>query len=379
MNIKWSGVFITCLCVFLLSSSCSDGEENRSSVRYSGYIPNFSVNAPQNSVGASVLNLFIKPLVTKIQSLNLEENEINIDCTEALNNWNEAPRLPEVANGSLLCFNNQNCRTDEIGYAIHFYAQSQFYDCNIRQQIRDDGLTRQCTLREGSGGRMGEDNLCDEEASESVQLLYALTQGNPAEDWTRFVSWTMDPNDPATEDVQGVLINKYLQGDGIRTKTRVDLDRRDGKKVVNSTLLVYDLSGEPSQIVRAYFREEGEEGNITDNYIVGRYWQVDYGQVVTIRAHLRSGAGASVFVETCSVNDFTEAQNSACTASGASPVYFDLNDESSTSPIVGLTTSGADVVFDPRDPSRDDLDTFFNAQDIDDYFDEGAFSPENNP
>ena len=173
-----------------------------------------------------------------------------------------------------------------LGLAVNFYATAQFYDCNAREQLQQDGLTTQCKLREGTDGSLEGENLCDEGAATEVQLLSALITEGESDDLTRFVSWTMDPNDPQSSDVEGQMINKYLQSDRGRTKTRVNLSRVSGKKAVDVTLLFHDPNGDPAFLLRVYFEEDGSGNAVTDNYIVARYWSADYGKVLVTKAHL---------------------------------------------------------------------------------------------
>lgn len=373
--------FIYCFLILflLLSSSCSkeDDKNNSSGLRYTGYVPNFSVNIPNRSINS---NSFLSLLPRQVQLLELEENEINIDCTTALNNANVAPRFPNdpSSNGNPFCGEESDqCHENELGFATRFYADTQFYDCNARQQLREDGLSVQCNLREGSEGSIGEDNLCDEESITTTQLLYAFSVGETPDDLTRFVSWTMDPNDPETVDVEGRMINKYLEDNGRRTKTRVDLDRENGKKAVDTVFILQNSSNEPIVLKRVYFREAGSGDDVTDNYIVGRVWDVNYGKVIAVRAHLRSSVGASVFVNRCDASDFTAAQTSDCTSSTETAIYFNANGEQVTEAPSGLLTDGRDANFNPRDSDEDTLDTFFNGGTIDTYFNPSTFSPEN--
>ena len=382
-------------------SSCFDGDDSSGSGKrggYKGYVPNFSVSYPK-SIATS--NLLLKSLMravpSTIPSLELEEEPDEIDCSDAIANWNKSTQLPNSATGLT---SNPFCPTDskgitadcfnnELGVVLGFYAQAQFYDCNARQQLQEDGLTKQCRLRDGTTGSIGDDDLCDPEASSYVQLLYSLIEKNPADDFTRFVSWTMHPETPKTEDIKGQLINKYLQRDGaIRTKTRVDIDRTGGKKVIDSILLVADAAGVISSITRVYFREAGSGTPITDNYITARSWNKDYAKVIAVRAHVSATLGASVFYKSCAAADALAAVTATCSLSGVTPKYFNANGGAENS-IGGIVTSPSDSEFDARD-SSDDLSTFFDTATIvagnvptgintiiGNFFDPGLFSPAN--
>ena len=385
--------------LILSLSSCFDGDDSSNSKDngYRGYVPNFSVSYPRS---ITTSNLLLKSMMraapSVIPSLELEEEPDRIDCSDAIINWNKATRLPNDATGlssvpycptdsgnPIDCFNN------ELGVVLHFYAQSQFYDCNARQQLQEDGLTKQCRLRDGTTGNIGGDDLCDPGASSYVQLLYSLTEGASADDLTRFVSWTMHPTTPKTKDIKGQLINKYLQGDGMRSKTRVDIDRIGGKKVIDSVLLVANAAGDIVSIARAYFREAGSGDPVTDNYITGRYWHKDYAKVIAVRAHVSSTLGSAVFYRACAAATALDAVIAVCSLAGVTAKSFNSNGGTESSAITGLTPTSADSKFDPRS-SSDKLDTFFDTRTIiagnvptgietviANYFDPDRFSPAN--
>ena len=83
-------VFSFCLFPLFVVSCSGDGGVKY--LRYKGYLPNFSVNIPADSINSNVL--FLKSSVRMIQSLALNENPTNIVCTTAIENWNAAPQLP---------------------------------------------------------------------------------------------------------------------------------------------------------------------------------------------------------------------------------------------------------------------------------------------
>ena len=395
MRLNFLLVFPWLIC-FL--SSCFEGDKSSQKVSgYRGYVPNFSVSYPKS---ITTSNLLLKSMMRAaplaIPALELEEEPDKIDCSDANANWNKATRLPIAASGlssvpycptdsgnAVDCFNN------ELGVVLHFYAQSQFYDCNARQQLQEDGLTKQCRLRDGTTGSIGGDDLCDPEAASYVQLLYSLTEGAPADDLTRFVSWTMHPTTPKAKDIKGQLINKYLQENALRSKTRVDIDRTGGKKVIDSILLVANAAGDIILIVRAYFREGGSGNAVTDNYITGRYWHKDYAKVIAVRAHVSSTLGSAIFYKACAAATALDAVTAPCSLLGVNAKSFNSNGGTESSAIAGLITTSADSKFDPRS-SSDKLDTFFDTTTIiagsgatgivtviEKYFDPGRFSPAN--
>ena len=280
---------------------------------------------------------------------------------------------------------------------LNLYTQSQFYDCNVRQQLQEDGLTKRCVLRTGEAGtdastnNIGADDLCSQRGLDSVdvQLLYAYRKDEEKpDDNTRFISWTMDPNDSSTEDLEGLMINKYLHdypalnGDHSRSKTRVDLDRSDGFKSIDITAASYEVSGELDFIRRINFREAGGRDKIvTDSYIVGRLWAKHTGKVLVIKAHLKSKAGSSVFYKRCAAATEALAKASPCDLdSSTTGTFFDSSGNLASGPPSGVITAWNDTNFNP--PSGDHFASFFNNpttnnEVITDYFNPDLFSPDN--
>ena len=406
---------LTIMIFFVALVSCSDSDSNNSQIGppYTGFIPNFSVNLPENVVSDSYINgnassskftsstsmqkLNLNNLLNvvsdsyinngnsnSIQKLNLEENPDVIDCSsvlETLNTWEQ-----DVDRGLPQNQTNDADSTKALGYTLHFYALSQFYDCNLRQQVLEDGVDRQCILREGEESGSPE-NLCheDENADTSTQFSYTLLQDSELpDDFTRFVGWTSDPNDPTNNNVQGMMLNKYLEDDGGRTKTRIDLHEDETQKIIISTFLGYDTNSEGHSMTRSYFREiKPSDGSAaTENYIVGRYWNKVFGGVISLRAHLKSSVGSVLFITICqNVVNLEDAIASTCSSGAASTTYFDSEGTQigPTADFSGqLSTSATDSNFNPENAS-DNLDTFFNSESIDEYFDIDNFAPENNP
>ena len=378
---------ILAIVILVALASCSDSDSDNSQQAYTGFIPNFSVNLPENVVSNSYLSENSnapKPTTpTNIHKLNLEENPDFVDCTsvlETLNAWqpvsDQNPAQDTV---------NDNTG-GALGYAFYFYAQSQFYDCNLRQQVREDGVAQQCLLREGEGSANPEE-LCheNENADISVQFSYALFQNEQLpDDFTRFVGWTVDLDDPAASaDVQGMMVNKYLQDDGARTKTRIDLYEDNEKKIVSSTVLVYNTNSNPQSVTRAYFREvrPSDGGTVTENYVVGRHWDRSHNEVISMRVHLKSNVGSVLFVTICqNLTDLEAAIASPCPVGAVlSTTYFDAEGTpiGATADFSSELATSTDSNFDPERPS-DNLNTFFNGESIDEYFEINNFAPENN-
>ena len=381
----------------LVLSSCDDEKSGKRSSAYKGYIPNFSVNVPANSMTLSSM-LKSTDLKEEEEITFLEQEETlgsRIDCRQQLINLNNSPRFPTdaVSAASVADCGGSNsnlgpsvlCKSKVIGLAVYLYAKSQFYDCNARQQFQEDGLTKECVLRTGNTGNIGDDDLCGENDQSPTKLLYAHMKNDEApEDFTRFVSWTMDPNEPSTGDLKGLMINKYLQEnpDG-RTKTRVSLDRTSRFRTIDSTLASYSSSnGELTFIIRGHFREAGSNGTVTDNYIVGRYWQENYQKVIALKAHLRSGSGSSIFVKICAAANEQAALASTCRVDGSVVgVFFDSSGVKQSAAGTGVITDGNNSLFNP--PAGSHLASFFNhssssASVIRNYFNPDLFSPENN-
>ena len=195
----------------------------------------------------------------------------------------------------------------------------------------------------------------------------------------------MNPDNPETEDLEGTMINRYLQDDNIRTKTKVNLNREMGFKAVETLELFYSdgQASEPNIMTRIYIREArtgtSTEG-VTDNYIVIRYWRELYQNVIAIKAHIKDGKGARIFKRRCPEANYNDAIGSDCTANHASSIEtcFDTSHASVT----------CDAAFRQDMEDRDgtnfnhpdtgiDLDTFLNGESVEDTFDPNSYSPEN--
>ena len=380
-------------------SSCFEGDDSSSAKKasgYEGYMPNFSVGYPKNVLTSNLLlKSMMRALPSTIPSLALEENPDEIDCSGTIANWNKSTQLPSAASGSnnvpycpTISGNVVDCFNNALGVVLHFYAQSQFYDCNARQQLQKDGLTEQCRLRDGTAGSIDDDDLCDSSATTVVQLLYSLTEKASADDFTRFISWTMHPTTPKDKGIKGQLINKDLQSDGSKTKVRVDIDRAGGKKAISSVLLTTDAAGDIISISRAYFNQAGASNTITDNYITARYWHKDYAKVIAVRSHVSLTLGSSVFYSTCTATDALTAINVTCDPT--TPTYYNGVGGNLGSPQSNIITNPSDSKFNARH-SGDKLNTFFNNTTtiasgsgnngietiVENFFDPGRFSPAN--
>ena len=91
---------ISSLCVLvsfgLLLSSCSDEDSKKSSIKYKGYVPNFSVNAPDTSASRGMLKSRV--VDESLESLAHEETSgARIDCSAQLENWNTISTNPSYS------------------------------------------------------------------------------------------------------------------------------------------------------------------------------------------------------------------------------------------------------------------------------------------
>ncbi len=374
----------------VLQFSCGE-EKKTDDKKYTGYMPRFSARIPQNTGVAEAISSNSHLNVLGLESHDSEESMDNfdrIDCSDELSDWNSTPRLPDSSGSDDLIVcpgDGNNCvnfADRSIGYVYNFSTQAKFYDCNARQQLQEDGLTRYCPLRQGASGtgNIGDDDLCEEGDLVDIQLLYSHIVRGPADDWTRFVSWTMNPNIPLTSDVEGILINKYLQSDNLRTKTRVELKRKSGAREVDSILYVTD-ENDPNfkTITRSYFNEVITNEEVEELIVAGRYFSSGYNKVVVVRAHLKSNVGVVVFHRICALSNGDNGAEKSCDfSSNVSINYFSSDGTASVSAINGLA-----AVDDSRfSPGSKDITTFFNTSSVDDniianHFDPNLFSPAN--
>lgn len=374
--------------LLLMSCVFDDEDESQRQVRYGGYMPNYSVNLPEDALESKLQRGVFQrgSSAARINYLSADENEIHIDCTDELNLANMAPRFPATSgsNAPICTSDNSLCITSPLGFLIYAYANGLFYDCNVRQQVRQDGLSRLCKLRSGSSGNIASGDLCDENTPSSQKMLAFsyISSGQSLEDYSRFVAWTMDPANPGTEDLEGMMINRYLQDDGLRSKTKVILNKVNGFKAVETLEFFYpdgQSTTDPNILTRIYVREAETGVNVANNYIVIRRWRESHGSVLAIRAHVRDGVGAIVYVASCPAATYADAVSSMCSAESSTPLQttcFDTDHNAvNCGPFSGMA-SNTDSVFDHPDISIN-LDTFLDMRSISSIFDPGNYSPEN--
>ena len=245
--------------------------------------------------------LVLAPLNALFPSAYAQENE----CAREQAFLNDAPQL----------FGNAGSISDRD--LIHqFYAQAIFYDC----------VTRQQALRHGVGETVQNDS--DNENQEVVVLTASHIGENP-EELTEFVSWT---DLPESENVRGRLVNKYVQDNGIITKTRVDLEIVDGARKVTSMLHFIDPNNSSIKFYsKAGFQElmPDGDGNFQQHEIWGRFHDNSGGstELVQVKAVSRVGSGVSIELERCDVTSNVDTDD--CTGSGT-VTHYDANGSSAS-------------------------------------------------
>ena len=233
-----------------------------------------------------------------------------VSCTEEVEELNNAPWL------------GSNEDLEYPDYLRSFYAITNFYDCNIRQQIQDDEVT------------------------ESDSGLYTASYiGSIPADFTRFVSWIYRDNNAGEAVPYGRMVNLYLQENAVRTKTRIDLSY-NGDKNVDSLFSsvspnVPGVDGEYRHYTRVFFQEvSNDEGDVVEHRIAGRHYNNKQNDVIMVSAVVKLGVGSTIFVKICrDTNDL----NFNCDISDASVKYFSAAGIKMDEPPAGMPTSVRDV------------------------------------
>ena len=315
--------------------SCSDDNVSHSGKNYQ--IPRFAVYPPSDSgiPQGGFAGIFSPQSSNKLgyyvlAPLNFllppAHAQGRIDCTDEVSFWNSAPQTMGRA---------ASIPAEELIH--HFYAQALFYDCNVREQAQNFGIG-ETVQQDGENG------------GEEVTILTASNIGAIEDDLTQFVSWT---DLPESENVRGLLVNKYLQNDGTRTKTRVDLEIENGARHVTS-LLHFTTEDNGEYYSKASFQESGpdEDGNFQKHEIWGRYYDTSSGgnTVVQIRAVAETNGGYSFEIKRCSgVSD----KNSPC----ASPPTIKHYDKDKNE--INARTFGS---------NENEADNFYEGEEESDYF-----------
>ncbi len=280
------------LCIFFLASCSKDKDKDNKTVvippRFSvDPIGNAGIVIDASSVRSAWYSTMFKKtgiwstsfVIPKVQAQN------TINCTEEMENLNAAPQLYR---------NTKNLSPKD--YVQNFYAKAVFYDCNAREQAQEDGV--------------GSKTETDSDTEETVRILTAKRVKDSApEDETRFVSWT---DLPETENVKGKLVNKYLQPDGARTKTRIDLEIENGARNIRS--LLRDARNEGLFYTRADFEEIlDDDGNKTAHRVSGRYYDNQDNVIVEIAAYSVKGNGTAIFMKMCPDTNYRDSCSVAAT------------------------------------------------------------------
>ncbi len=357
------------LAMFMVSCAADDG----GSLRYTGYIPHFSL--PEFEDALSVSSLLAK---------EMEESESNLDpisCESQLVKLNDAPQAYFFnGNFSFSCAGDVVCPAGSIGHALSAYAISQFYDCNARQQVQEDGISKSCQLRVGTGGDIGDGLVCDESESTTHKLQYNYTVKGNTEDFTRFTAWTMDPGSSSVieSDLEGQMINKYLQDDGHRTKLRVNLTRSSGAKTIDVTTIFQSTSPFADRnIARVIFKEKLENDVTTEHYISSFIWAANWGSdknsIIAIRTYTKKSIGSVVFVKICDVGSSEDKLSKACDveSSPSSTKYFNADNEEITSNIPSELSAIA-----VTDTNFEDFVSVLGGANFSEYFNPDRYSPE---
>lgn len=266
---------------------------------FSGDIPSFAVKPLESSSIRSLgkfQNLRNAQQAAKIQS-NLHTASLkifskSISCAKEVAYSNAAPQLIGTPN-----LTGQD-------YVTAFYAQANFYDCNARQQALED---------------VPQENERDEEGQEienPIKVYTAEMIGPRPNDFTRFVSWTDDPN---SENVQGKLVNLYLQDDGIRTKTRIDLEKTGGAKTINS-LFLSSTETDLKTYTRADFTEMLDANIVVEHRVSGRHYNSHDDVIINVASSVKKNIGASVFVKKCAS---PSAFSDSCNLASPTAYYYD--------------------------------------------------------
>ena len=327
--------FIIIVCFSL--SSCTQNRDSSSSIN----IPSFGVEPLLSGPDQSSTNSrFVTKKSTNAQNddpLIEIPNTIRISCELEIELLNNSPQLLDP-------------NLDYIDYLESFYAMTNFYDCNIRQQVQESNNV----VRLDSG-----------------QYISSEIDSDNPQDNTRFVSWIYDEGEKIA---RGKLVNLYLQDDGIRTKTRIDLSHKDGNKVVNSFLYFSDPGIPPTLhkfYTRVLFKEiTDDNGEVTEHRIGGRHYNTFINAVIAFAAVVKKGVGSAVFLKKC---ENTDDAHAPCNLSSTyEKKYYDANGEVLASAPDGMPATLEDIGLDHTTYMLSD---FYNGQTEGDYF-HPSFDPE---
>ena len=311
-------LFCLILICFGLSSCDRNSEESSSSIQ----VPSFSVD-PLEDVSLDAFSWGMQSSLEaqgafplSVESLTDESpdpeisSEARISCADEVEELNNAPKLDSRED------------LEYTDYLRSFYAITSFYDCNVRQQIQEDEVTR----------------------ADSGQYTASRIGSTPA-DYTRFVSWIYRDNNAGESIAHGRLVNRYLQEDGMRTQTRIDLSYNGDKNVDSLVSFVSrnpDTNSEYRYYTRVFFQEvSNDEGDVVEHQIAGRHYNSTQNDVVVVAAVVKLGVGTTVFLKTC--QDTNDLNFNCDISSDATVKHFSAAGIEMDEPPAGMPTSPQNV------------------------------------
>ena len=193
--------------------------------------------------------------------------------------------------------------------ASYSYALSLFYDCNMRQQAQDDGAK--------------------EIANDQQKVHYrAASLKDSRWDFTRFVDWfeyknnegIVDRTDGEADRVDGKMINLYLQDDGIRTQTRIELAKDTTLRQI--TTIFWSEQGDKQTALKSHVVEYSE-GSTKEQLLSLRYHDANHATDKSwwVLAHMKA-SGSVMITNVCSE---TTDYNSTCDDSSAEDLVYHLD------------------------------------------------------
>lgn len=204
---------------------------------------------------------------------------------------------------------------DKLGLAkalaAYSYALGLFYDCNMRQQAQEDGA--------------------EEIATDQQKVQYrAASLTESRWDLTRFVDWFEYKNsegivsrtDGEADRIDGKMINLYLQEDGARTQTRIDLAKDTNLRQITTIFWSQLKSGEQTALKSHVV--EYSQGSTKEQLLSLRYHDANHDPDESwwVLAHMKA-SGSVIITNVCSAtNDY----NSSCDAESANDSIHHLDE-----------------------------------------------------
>ena len=234
----------------------------------------------------------------------------DINCTQEMQQSNSAN-----ANLHQVIDDTEKLAEVALRMADYSYAQALFYDCNMRQQAADDGV------------KIVADN-------DSLTHYRAYKERDNFWDMTRFVEWNEYKNDeglvPKTDGeanrTTGKMMNFYLQDNGFRTQTRIELDKKDSLRQITS---LFYLETPADKVVQRGHLVEYKSGTDKEHLLSLRlYHDKTSAKIYLALAHFKTN-GSAVLVGVCDIGE-DEDYNKSCTDSQLEVHYFDANQKKIT-------------------------------------------------